>query len=129
MPSTIKPHCVSCPSYRNSIFSTRPTWLSQSEICTKEDDRVVFELFKSSRELGEGFALHDRPNLAYLRNLMFTNGWCFIFEDSTTGIIIGFLSIRQSPYHRSQQLKCATGSLVIRKQYQVIDYCFWIRGC
>lgn len=85
----------------------------------KHEDRLTFDLIDKTTERGEGIAVHDLPNLAFFRSVMLLEGPCIVFEDSSNGVIIGFVCICPSWLVRSSQSKCVEVTTILTKQYQV----------
>jgi hypothetical protein len=85
----------------------------------KHEDRILFDLINETVERGEGIAIHGLPNLASFRKSMLFEGPCIVFEDSSKGVVIGFVCICPLSLMRSSQLKRLETTTVLAKQYQV----------
>jgi hypothetical protein len=85
----------------------------------KHEDRLTFDLINRTKNLGEGIAVHDPPNLAFFRRSVLLGGPCIVFEDSLNGAVIGFTSVCPSWFMRSPQANGMEATIIIDKQYQV----------
>ena len=85
----------------------------------RNEDRMIFDLINKTRNLGEGIAVYDTPNLAIFRRAVLLEGPCIVFEDSRNGAVIGFNCICSSWLMRSPQANCVEPTAVLDKQYQV----------
>ena len=99
------------------IFETTNTLVAVRN-SRHEDDKLLFNMFRSNAELGLGFALYDLPNLATFRHELLLKGVCFVFEDAKNGSVIGWHIIGPSSFVRSKQANCAEIATVVSTEYQ-----------
>jgi len=84
----------------------------------KDDDRTALKLFAASTDRGEGYALHEFPNLALLRRELVRGHWA-VFEDVASGRVIGCCGVGVSKKMRTNAASCSESELVLDKAFQV----------
>ena len=84
-----------------------------------DEDRTAYRVFRETIDRGEGFPLHSCPSLELFRQLFIMNGLCYVYEDATSGAILGWYHFSPSSITRSPSASYCQASCILGKEYQV----------
>src|SRR6218665_317704 len=84
----------------------------------KQEDSVIYEIWKSAAAEGDGYGIDEMPTLAIFRTQILLDHYCVVFEEIATGRIVGLTLITSSYYARTSEGIFGESSLFIRKEFR-----------
>ena len=84
----------------------------------KDDDEEIFAMFTEAAEKGMGYGADEFLSLSTFRVLMLLEHHCVVFEEESTGSLIGSTFVGDSWYVRSKKGRLGESSLVVSREFR-----------
>lgn len=88
----------------------------------RDEDAAVYALMSREVVKGQGYGADEFPSLSVFRRLVLMTEYCVVYEDSTSGDLVGFSLLADSWYARNRSGHYGESSTLIVEKYQGRGY-------